>query len=328
MDRPNSDEPWEQAKQIASLLGDVPSPFATAIRFLRIDAERWDNEIGKLSQFCMRRLVNSMTCRSALYYCARTFRPEKLASLEQLGPEALLKIFNAGELSTILAMIYLYHRVKRGCNKKNWELIAQPLMVHCELGGHIGEAIPNIGLSIGLLSGAMRFFGSSMFLGIDEKQYLKYRRDNKIKRIAYDLDQEFTLWGCNHIQVGSLMLQALGLGVPFAQAIAVGLEQGYPDPASQLNHLPMAVGVTSTWIDSFLKTGKVPDIIHRGEFYPRENDLAKLEAAVKAILANGSQHQWLMRGKSDISAESVPFLFIDKTSTAEEATNVLEELQQ
>lgn len=306
---------WEEAKKIASLVGTVPGTFSACIRFLRRDAEQNKNEVGPVSRYCLARLLKSRSFKSPVYYCARTFRNDQLEALGPVTPRALLEVFRADEYALIVALIYLYRKVMKGCKEDEFATIATPMHLYAEVGGHLGQALPAIGFYFGLLSGAIRHLAMAMFLGIDLKRYVTYRRNVKRKDAIFDLEAEFNTWGCTHAQVASILTQPLGLGKETGDALALGLSS-MDDRSVTDTREGAAVQMAWLWVSALVKHGKPPDVVHNARFYPLPQELDKLLVLSNQLRESGSKHRWISRGKADISPDDLPSLFEDEQPTA------------
>ncbi len=302
--------PWEAAKQLASLIGLGPNAITTCIRLLRKDVEQNNNFPGKLSQYCLHSLLRGHTIKSSVYYAALTYRPGRTGAILAFNTPAFWEVFTAEELATILGMVLLFRRIKAGVKPESFAPIANAMHAFTDIGGHLGEAIPAIGLSRGILLGAVRHLASAMFLGIDEKGFVKFIRKLRGENKFFNPEAEIPIWHCSHAHIASYIVQILGLGVSEANALAQGLLPTSLSDA-ELPRETFRIKIAALWIEQLYRTGAPPSITHRGEYYPLAADLKRLVDAVAGVRKDGSRYSWLAKGRNDISHELTPALYDD-----------------
>jgi hypothetical protein len=57
--------------------------------------------------------------------------------------------------------------------------------LHAQIGGYVGQALPRIGLSWGILLGAVRHLAWGPFVVADKKVFTGYRRSIKIAKKSF-----------------------------------------------------------------------------------------------------------------------------------------------
>ncbi len=330
-----SPESWEEARKIASLLGKVPSSFTSCIHFLRKDCEEHGGILSQGSKFSLSRLLKSGFFSAPMYFGAETFFEEEVKSCDRIDASTYADLYGTDGLAIAISLLYLFRRVQKNCDETEWSLIAQQVMVDSEFGAHVGKAIPAIGYPLGVLVGAIRPLASAMFLGIDKRGYIEYKRHRNKEKLSFDMPLEAKTWGCNHAQLGALLLQAVGLGVTLVDALVLGLD---PDlkPYDQYEPNALRVKLTTLWIDSLKTTGAPPNMTHLGKYYPLKGDLEKLLQKTEMIRAAGSKHRWLEKTKEDIGPEKTPLIFggrlkaqaMQETQIIEADEHLDEELEQ
>lgn len=309
---------WEEAKNLAALIGQLPASFASCIHFLRLDSEQRNGELGTSSSFELTRLLKSASLLSPLYFAARTYFPESVKKAPTLNTRTLISLFRADELAMFLTLLYLQRRIKRGCDTDEWKYIENSLVPSVDLGGALGQAMPTIGMSLGMALGGIRHLTLGLFLGVKKEGFIKYRRELKSKNIFFDIEQEEVLFGCNHLQVSGFLFQSLGIGAEIGSAISAGL-----DPTlTEAKDKALAVKIGAVWLESLIRHGTPPDIAHRVQFYPKKEDLDWLTDFARKLRDSGSENRWILRGKDDISPQKTPALF----STAASAPATPEEI--
>jgi hypothetical protein len=319
----NTPESWEIARKYASLLGEVPNSFSSTIRAMLTDFDRTKG-LSNGSLYLGTRLVKTPSMLSPLYFATQTFQDMRLDSMSTINAESFFTLYNPIELSAFIGLTYLYRRARKSVHQDEWGQLVAPMSVAVDLGGHVGYSIAAIGPVAGIFAPGMRYLGLSTFLIHDRKGFVDYRRQNKIKGDRFNLSSEMAQWGCTHVQIGSVLVQALGFGVEFAATFARGLS---PDTRENpnLDKEAYQFHICDVWIEALLNTGDVPNIVHRGAFYPTKETNGKLIESARQLKAEGSRYSWLDRGKEDISPEQTPQLF---SSSAPVATVSDDEAQQ
>lgn len=297
-----SEESWQQAKQICAMIGLAPTSFSHAIRSLRKDAQS-GGKLSPVSRYYVAMLLRSRSVRVCLYHAALTFYPAILEEFPVIHPETFPEIFDAEELSALLGMVLLYKRVRKGCDTEKFEAFSGMIHALTDLGGFVGLAIPKVGVATGTFVGGIRHIAMAMFLGIDQDNFIKYRRKLKLEGRSYDLRREVELWGCNHIQIATLMLQLLGIGLAEAASLLKGLEiEGLPE---RIVGEPNEIGpqVALLWLESLYGTGEPPKITHLGGYYPMATELKTLITRTEELRDSGSKLRWLSKTKADMTPE-------------------------
>ncbi len=301
-------ESWEEARKVSSLVSNVSSLFSTAIRFLKKDAESGAKTLSASSKYCLSRLVSANSFKAPVYFAAMTFQPESINQNGYVSPTDLASTFSPDEMATVVALLYLYRRIQKSCDEAEWNELSKQLHLHAELAGYIGRAIPNIGLSRGLILGSIRHLSLGLFLSVHKKSFVQYRRSLKIKKISFDLAEESSIWRCNHLQVASLLVQSLGLGGNLSKSITTGLlVTGLSD--SEIDDEAYKMRILWTWVESLKRTGQPPQITHRGSYYPLKQDLDRLLSCVQTMKQNGPSCLFFAKGKDDISPTATPCLY-------------------
>jgi hypothetical protein len=300
----NSAESWQTARDYAGLIGEIPSSFTTTVRTLMADNERLKGTYGPASKFLVLRMLRGPSLRAPVYYMIKEFQPDAANVSSNMRTEDMLQWVSPFELASIIGITYAYRRIKKICDESEWAYIAPILHRRQLVGTHVGYAIPNIGSMLGMAVGGLRTLAMALYLNYDKKGCSEYRRHLKIKRLPYDHHYEMGRWGCTSVQVGSVLIQILGLGVEFSSSLAQGLTPGViPDRS---NRGAYAASICNTWVEALLANGTAPDITHDGNFYPAKVALDKVIQRTNELRALENCSSWLDRGKDDINVETEP----------------------
>ena len=303
-------EQWRKVKRYAAPLGPFSNLFSRAVRCIRSDCEETGG--GSLTNLKpgtlgdLRRIFQSPTLTAMFYYALLTFHEEELKREQCLTPERITAILGCETLSSIIALAYLFRRVRHISDAESFKRIVQPMQCYVDLGYYMGAAIPELGPSTGLITGGMRYLAFAIFMCADEKGYKNYRLHLKRNQLPFDLKFELKQWGCHHLQLGSCLLQSFGFGIADARAYMEGLAAASP---RSLDKRGLRFKVAGLWLDSLMVHGRAPETSVGDEFVVNETKIGSLELQIKEILTDGSKHNWLSRSRRDISPERTPELF-------------------
>jgi hypothetical protein len=314
MKEQRGNDPWAEARRITVLIDLAPGSIATCIRFLRKDIGNNKGVLSPVSRYCLRMLLKGANLRAALYYAALLLRPEKVSGNSKLTWDAYLEIFTLEELSYLIGVLFAFRRIKRGVSAEEFATHMKILHTFADIGALVGDAIPKIGMGRGLLLGSMRHLATAMFLGIDEKNFIKYRRALKLEDKFFDCESELAQWHCHHAHVGSYIIQLLGLGTDEATSF-MQAASSETNPNAQFAPDIFRTRITFTWIEAFYNTGADPQIVHRGEYYPKAVDLQRITAAIATIRKDGSS-LWMTKNKGDLPPEIMSRLELEEPAPA------------
>lgn len=312
-------ESWEKAKKYAGVVGGMPALFSNAVRTLLTAHKAGETELTPAASFHYNRLLNSASVLSPLYYATKFFRPEELRKHPVLKPVGFTQIFTLEELAGLLALLYLFRRVRKGCDPEEWDKLQTPLNRYMAIGGHLGTAIPNLGMMNGIVFSAFRYIGLGIFLGCDKKNFVKYRRFLRTNKRFFDTEEEYRVWECTHIHIGSILIQTSGLGVDLANGFTQGLSE--PDKELPPDSYGYRTRLAMLWIETLLTTGKVPDMTHLGQYYPLRDALDAMLDRVENARQDARAYVWLTKGKDDISPDVTPELFAEPDAAEEIQTD-------
>jgi hypothetical protein len=286
-------DPWSRAREIAQYAVQVPTFLTGFIRVLRSDKFKGERYRDETTRNFIRRLISSSSIRHSCYHSARLFRPERLGNTSEadLTTEILQDCFTGEELSGIVALMILHRRILRGADKELKESLSTHIHSFTEAGAYVGSAVPAIGFTRGLLTGGLRAMGTVVLMRADPQDWSRYRKKLKQKRLPFDLSLEDSYWGCNHVQLGSILLQMIGLGatdsVAFTDALGTRID------SHALTQPGIIFRQTDIWIQSLMRQGQPPHVVHNAEFYPIPAALDSLLSQVDSLRLQGSTFPWL-----------------------------------
>jgi hypothetical protein len=298
----NSENSWLRARELVDEIGQVPSFLSSALRMVRIDNERNYGVLGKGSKFIVERLVRTPSMKAPILYAGLTFHPDQLKIDSDLTADLLGEVYGGSELVAMIGLLYYFRRLQKSCSSPEWEVLNNSLQRDCEIGGHVGKAIPRIGVAIGLIAGIAPHLSSAMLLAQGRDRFMDYRSDLLKRKLPFDFERETAIWGCNHLQLLSMMLVSFGMSSQSAEAFCRGLYRPY----EEISSLPLMAGAVTAagfWIASLSMYGRFPEVTHTGDYYPLEKDTRDLLVKVKLLRDSGSQHNWLAKMSKDLPKE-------------------------
>lgn len=306
----NTSESWDFARRFAGLYGAVPSSFSSTIRGVMTDWER-SKALSNGNRFQLLRLLKTASVKAPIYFAAATYVPDKIEHEEYIPPEGFLNVFTPAEICAMVGLVYLYRRGRKLTPEDEWPFVGGPTQLAVDLGGQIGFSIPAIGGQVSILGLGLWSLAQAAFLIHDKKGFVEHRRALKLKKVPRNEEGEMERWGCCAFQIATVLAQSLGFGVQFSEFMTRGLS---PDTRKNpsLDKDAYRFAIAHVWADTLVATGKIPNIAHKGEFYPSKGAVTLLEEKTASLAASGSPFGWLDRGKEDVSPELTPSLFSAK----------------
>ncbi len=287
---------WQRARQFADILGRPHTLFTSAIRYLRGLTQNGTSILEASEPYPLCMLLKSSSMRAVLYYAAQALHKDALAKQATIDGFALFRVFPPDELASVLATTYLYRRLKRSLDARVWESLSQEIQIQMETGFYVGSKIPAIGTHRGLLMGVVRYSALGLFSIKDGRGFKLHKRELNEKEKLYLLDAETSRWNCNHLQISSILIQSIGLGVPAANALVASQcpgEQDHPDMH--------AWWAAKAWIQSLLEDERAPQCYAEGSpYYLAGEPFANLQERVDSIYEMGSSFDWIDKTKEDL----------------------------
>ena len=314
----NDAESLVTARAYSNLIVEIPSSFTSTVRTLILDQEKNSGKLSAAGRFLALRLLKGPSLLAPFYFAGLTYKNKELGA--EGGPtlQNLVKVFSPYEISGLLGLIYLLRKVKGTVSEIIWDEHKPHIFKGIEIGGHLGLALPKIGFTMGLFCGGLGKLGQCLFQKHDEKAYKEYRRHLRAKKLDLDLQYEMGVWGCTQYNVASMFIQLLGYGVNTANSYSAGMSGGIVPGGGEPPPDVYRFKIASVWLDSLKSTGLVPNITHKGDYYPTKEATELLVQEIGIILEKGSKLAFLDKTKEDLSPEKTPYLFpnVAQTKTA------------
>ncbi len=303
-------DPWNIARSYSTLIGEVPDVLTSVVRKLARDYQAVSSYTN-ISLFMARRLLRAPGIKAPVYYFARSFYPTSFEDRDSVDTDTLLNILNPHDLACILATLYIFRRLKRICPAEEWQQISDRIHERTAVAGHMGVAIPDLGLGNAILLSSIRHLALGTFLAHHRAEYQSYRQQVKTKKVDFDHNKENLSYGCTSLQVSGCLIQVLGIGVDFADALTKGLNTRVPIDSIK-EKLAFFFRTGDLWVANIEKNHAVPDIVHDARFYPTETRMKFLEQRLaQHFSSEGGDVRWFEKAKEDISPELTPELFVD-----------------
>jgi len=313
-------ESWQNAlKRVRSNLHFATS-FTTVIRTLLLNLEENKangvdlKKMNSGTNFLVGRLLNAQSVLSPFYYLTLTLKESEIANKSYVSRKDLLNLYKLDEIAVVLALVYTFHRLRRGCDPEEWQRYARHVHEAIDIGAHIGTNFSEVGMASGILLNGMRHLALAIFMRGDLKIFKNYRRDVKIKKGMFDTKMEMELFGCTHIEIATTILQSLGFGVDYAERFYRGLTT---HPQKELDQQANQVRISLLWAEALQLGTKPPAIKGEDQILASDDVLDRIISLSGQVREGGSKYSWLGRGKVDISKKQVPQLYLRKNKASE-----------
>lgn len=293
----NTANSWSIAQQYLKLLGPIPSSIGNAVKNLWQDhllsTEKNEVQISFASNSALRLIDKSSVLKMPLYFAAQALFPDRFSQIkEDDATKALVKILHPGLFASFLSLVYLHRRYNKICNAEIWSDLSKEYVLHSELGFLIGSNASQITPAVGALAGGIRCASLAIFLRHDPVGYKEYRS----RFSNYDLFAENKQWGCDHGQIGALIIKAIGIYSEH-QVIAAAL-RGHAN--QQLPPEFKAFRTVCLIIDAIKQQQPIQDIkLPKDALSLSSTELSNINNSVSDLLTKGSNFNWMLRSSKD-----------------------------
>ncbi len=258
------------------------------------------------SKYFVVRLLKSPSLLAPFYFAAEIFDPAILEKNGPTGAEQLIKGFTPFEIASLLGLVYLVRRGQGLCDPEELKNIFDPMIPNTNIAFAIGRSIPAIGVGTALLEATIIPIALAAFAKHDAKGFKEYRRDvQKQFGGQWNSDLEVARWGCNHLQIGSVLLQSLGFGITranaFVNAVSSKSELGTLEEINLCRDFRMA----KLWREAIATTYSAPTIPLPPKYYPTKASQDAAVATIKAVHEDPDASSWLLKGKEALPAHQL-----------------------
>lgn len=295
-----STESLEIALKYFSLLGNPPASFSSAIRSMLSDHARKLETLSSASRFFGQRLLRGRAIMTPMQQACALFKGK--GATGAMSARELMDSLRPDEAGALFGLFYYARRAKSICdNQEEWQHVSRHFELHINTGVVVGQAIPQVGLCLGMLTGGLPSLTLAAFLQHDLNGFKEYRRHLKSSHQSFDHKAEIKKWGCTSIQIATIMVQALGFGVELADLFRLISVEGRQNLG--VNHALLArLCVAEQWITALASRGEAPEPPSNPaelELYPSQETATRLVSEVCEIRENSARYAWLDRHEAE-----------------------------
>lgn len=308
--RNESDPCWAAARTYAFSIGHVPPLFSSCIRAIN----KADSVLESIDQESVKEMTISAceflvkvspTLKAIFYFAAEALSPEALKKVRPLSVRKLLSVLEPRDVSSVLGATFLYKRVQKKCDPKEWLILQRKIHTQMEIGLLVGEKMRHIGRSNGMLLGAVRYISQATFAVHSIDTFKEFKKAARNSSQIFNLSLEEKFFGCNHLQVASLLVQELGFCMPRSPvSMSLGMDamSVQPDnlPARLKEHL-LSWKAAMAYIESYHSNGAPPEkmnLEYALELPAEEQE--EFRSKIWEIIREGSQFDWISKTKRDL----------------------------
>ena len=305
-------EAWQNARQYAALAGGIPSSFTSVTRALIADSTRNAGELSSGTEFIASRLLKGKSLLAPFYFMSEVAFPGEFEDRLYISHRDLMDLYKPFDLAAFIMLIYLNRRMATICPNDEWKFVVSQLQKQVDIGLQLGLSIPAIGVGNCLLACALETLSLGVFLLHDKKGFTEYRRKISSNPLSCDHTWELARWGCTSAHVGATFVQIFGLGVNTAYAFLLGTsaKDSIPEVNPEIQEDVYRFYIAKQGLKSLFVNKKVPNIAHRGEYYPEGGIVTSFLERVEEIHSiSTNDNGWLFKSRDAISPESTPMLF-------------------
>jgi len=316
----DSEVSWEKAKAVAGLLGNPHRLFVQAVRDLRAIGDGGSRK-KMLESSSIITLFRSESFKTVVFFAARALYGESVGMTPINGGQ-LITLFHPEDLASVIAATHLHRVTSKKVPAKIWDDVADEVNIQMQTGIHVGTEVETIGRPIGLLMGAVRYIAFALVASTDEGSYRAFRRELVRQDKLFDTRGELAIWGCHHLQVAALIVQAMGYGIPPATGIAA-----YTMPDVEAGELAQRWFAARRWIESMLEDERVPtEFTAESKFGLADlTKVGRIQRQVDNLYTQESSICWIntKRGTLDKAVLSQLRTFYNDPNEALEVTGVV-----
>jgi len=301
----NSPESLQIAARYVALLGSAPTSFTSVTRALIQAGSKGSAGLASHQRANVNRLIRGPAMQAPLYFAAKLLRQSEFSTLKTFEVSDVLSVYSPSELAALIGLIYFSKKAKAKADADEWGFLGKLIQDRAEIGFLLGNLEKNIGSDIGLLVSAFPAVGMVTFLSHDKGGFKEYRRHLKAKVLTMDCAFEFKKWGCTSVQIAALIVQSIGFGVSFADALC---KVPYWDqkPDSELSEDALRIKGAYFGLRRCEPVENFPESVSGTKFMPSSQVVDKLKRRMDEI--QESNTKWLFSGREDLTPDSAPLL--------------------
>ncbi len=303
----NASEAINAARGYVGLIGPIPSSITSTVRTLVSEGERLSGSISQPTKSMLRRLLKSPSMVAPFYFGLKYLKSDIPETDQKISDHVLCRVYSPMDFAALLTLIYFSRRMRSLVSEDIWEKVPSRLNRDLALAAPLARAIPRMSLHYCLLVAGLWELVPLLFAHHEPKGASAYANHLSSASLPYDLRWEVARWGCSRAELSAAVLQSFGFGVPQSNALSTGLAAGTLGTAESVDPEAYRPYIIRVWLDMLAATKSIPQIAHRGEYYPTQQQSAALLAAVKHALES-EMPAWLLKGKEDLGPSKTPNL--------------------
>ncbi len=300
-------ESWEYARGYAGVFGTLPSSFTSVIRALMNEHGAGLAQTTGNNKYFVLRLLKSPSLLAPLYFASEVYNPEVLTQSGPTPADQLIKGFSPFELACILGLVYIVRKVQGLVDPEEFKYVIDPVIPKVNVAFAIGRTITAIGVGTALLEATIVPLAVCAFAKHDLKGFKDYRRD-VIKNLSgkWNPELEIEKWGCNHIQIASVLLQTLGFGITRSNALVAALSSKSELGSLEEVNLSRDFRMANLWREAISATYSAPTVPLPPRYYPTKAAQDNAVSIIRNVLEDEDACKWLFKGKEDLPAHQLP----------------------
>ncbi len=282
------------------MFGDMPSTFSVVIRGLVNDFTSSPDQMSAATRYGLMRLLKSPTLYAPLFFVRKMLVNDQYSASALIPEDQLAKEFTLLELAYLFGFLYLFRRAQSTCDQEEFANLSEQIAEDATLAISLGRAVPGVGGGAALMEATAPLLGLACILKHDLPGFKEYRRTMKKMKSPWSSDWEVERWGCSRIQIGSIIVQLLGFGVPRSNAFFKALSAPPHITPPNEEELSQDLRMAAIWRASTQAFGKSPEVALAARYYPTNADYQKVLARQSEYRISPPSPLWLNATKDDL----------------------------
>jgi hypothetical protein len=248
-----------------------------------------------------------------LYHFTRLVAPEYLSERASVTVGELIDLYPPADLAAMVGSFSVRRIIKKRVPSELFERIRPHLAREAHIGALTGLAVPNLGLSRGILWGVMPHISHAVMSAHEPALYTRWRKSLQSSSMKERAAREREFWGCSSAQVASMLLVKLGFPTQTGQSLALANEH-FGGVATIMDGEIRLSRMALLWFECLLTGQESPHEVLLGNFFPFQKVRASIDENIRDFTS--SEQSWIERSSVDISAEKTPQLFNQTAKTS------------
>jgi hypothetical protein len=305
-------------------LGEVCTALPAIIRNLFADKRSSHGQLSAVTKYQVGRVCCSPNFKSVLYHFTCAVAPEHLKDRSSVTVGELIDLYPPSDLSALIGTFSLARLIRKRVPSELYERISPHLAREAHIGALTSVAVPNLGLSRGILCGTLPHISHALMSAQQPATYTSWRESLTNLSMQERTRREHEVWGCSAAQVASMLLVKLGFPAQTAYSLALASEHssGIGTDQDTETHLTR---IALLWFECLLTGQEAPHKVPSGNFFPCKDIRVSIDKKIEELTS--SNQSWIEKTSDDISAEKTPQLF-NNSSTEQDELEVPGQLKE